>query len=464
MFSPEFSLLLSRASAAVSWRAWEFVAALILSDLYPDSLTLVAAFGLTDTFVQIVTGSALGSYVDRTERYKSAVNMYIVQHVLICASALSAAGAFFFDPNSIGRASLSAIVVATGVLAGAGSTGSALSVEQVWVVALCGTNKEALTNLNSKMRAVDLAALLLAPLAAAAALQFTNSFVFVIGFAIYSGISFFPEVFLLQLARNALSKRLSAEKLAIETISSESDDKKIEIVSTEKDSSVKVHQSFLFKSLSNPIILYAKQPSVLLMLALAILYFTVLSFHGVMTVYLKAEGSSDVTISAFRGAGAIFGILSTAVFPFTTAYISLPTLSAISVLFQLFFVTLGAIPLSFNILLSRYLLLNLFQGFIAVSRFGLWLADLSISQFTQETTSADVLGSVQGTQRSVCAAFELLSYVITLIYSDPSQFSILMLSSLAAVTLSGVICFYYALTTHKTLLHTSLIEVPLLQE
>ena len=213
----------------------------------------------------------------------------------------------------------------------------------------------------------------------------------------------------------------------------------------------------------NPLMLYAKQPSALLMFALALLYFTVLSFHGVMTVYLKVEGSSDVSISIYRGAGAVFGIFSTVVFPCVTGRISLPTLSAMSVLFQLIFISLGAVPLSLNILFSRDMLLNLFQGFTAVSRFGLWLADLAISQYTQETTDTKVLGSVQGTQRSVCALFELLSYVATLVFSDPTQFSILMYFSLAAVALSSLICTYVALSKQRDFEGAkSIIEEPLL--
>jgi hypothetical protein len=91
---------------------------------------------------------------------------------------------------------------------------------------------------------------------------------------------------------------------------------------------------------------------------------------------------------------------------------------------------------------------------------------LSISQYTQETTDTKVLGSVQGTQRSVCALFELLSYVTTLIFSNPQQFSILMYCSLAAVALSGAICVFFALSQQQSFKPQtkSIIEVPLLQE
>lgn len=441
--SPEVALLCSRASSAIGWRAWEFAAALVLFDLYPTSLSLVATFGLADTLVQAVTGPALGRYVDRTERYRSAVIMYAIQHTLVTVSCLAAAGAFLFPPDSAGRLGLAALVIVSGVLAGAGATGSALSVEQVWVVALCGSEGAALTSLNSKMRAVDLAALLLAPLAAAAVLQYAGSWIFVLAFAAYSVASFFPEALLLRVAGAAMVERSATPGPANATTAETGDTEGVKDAPMMRPSGSGPRALCL--RIVEPLFLYARQPSAPFMLALAILYFTVLSFHGVMTAYLQAEGSSDVVISAFRGAGAVFGLLSTAIFPCAAPRISLPVLAAASVIFQLVFITLGAMPLALNVLPSRSTLLYAFQGGTAVSRLGLWLADLAITQLTQETSAAPVLGAVQGTQRSICAVFELLSYVATLVFAQPAQFPVLMFGSLVAVAVSAAICVHYAL-------------------
>lgn len=455
LVSPEAALLISRASAAVGWRAWEFAAALVLFDLYPSSLTLVAAFGLADTLVQAATGPALGRYVDRTERYRSAITMYAIQHTLVAVSCLAAAGAFLFPPDSAGRLGLAATVVVAGVLAGAGATGSTLSVEQVWVVALCGSEGAALTSLNSKMRAVDLAALLLAPLAAAAVLQYAGSWTFVLAFAAYSIVSFFPEALLLRVAGAALAERRAAaapseatlllgkEEAAAATPGATDPGANTAAVPAATSFGGGPAAALCVRTVS-PLLLYARQPAAPVMLALALLYFTVLSFHGVMTAYLQAEGSSDLVISLFRGAGALFGLLSTAIFPFAAPRLSLPALAAGSVLFQLAFITLGAVPLVLGALPSRDSLLYVFQGGTAVSRLGLWLADLAITQLIQETSAAAELGAVQGTQRSVCAVFELLSYVATLVFAQPAQFPILMLGSLGAVALSAAICAHYA--------------------
>jgi iron-regulated transporter 1 len=44
---------------------WEFAIGLILLELRPGSLALVAAFGLVDSSAQVLSGPFIGAYVDR---------------------------------------------------------------------------------------------------------------------------------------------------------------------------------------------------------------------------------------------------------------------------------------------------------------------------------------------------------------------------------------------------------------
>ncbi len=46
-------------------RSWEFAVALLLMDLYPDSLLLVSVYGIADNVVRVLLGSFLGSYIAR---------------------------------------------------------------------------------------------------------------------------------------------------------------------------------------------------------------------------------------------------------------------------------------------------------------------------------------------------------------------------------------------------------------
>lgn len=44
---------------------WEFSIGLILLDLHPESLALVALFGLIDSLAQVLAGPFVGAYIDR---------------------------------------------------------------------------------------------------------------------------------------------------------------------------------------------------------------------------------------------------------------------------------------------------------------------------------------------------------------------------------------------------------------
>jgi len=61
--------------------------------------------------------------------------------------------------------------------------------------------------------------------------------------------------------------------------------------------------------------LYFQQSTLLPGLALALLYFTVLSLGFLMTSFLAWQGMSEATISLFRAAGALSGLMATVVFP-----------------------------------------------------------------------------------------------------------------------------------------------------
>lgn len=420
------------------WRTWEFAVALLLAELYPSSLLLVAAYGLCDDVVQILSGFLLGAYIDRTERLRSATLMYAAQHVLVALSCAAAAGAFFTSPGSAARDGLSALVLVFGALAGAGSAGSSLSVENDWVVTLCGADSIALTRLNSRMRAVDLSCLLLAPLAASFLLQYAGARLFLLVFALFNVAAFVPEALLLRRAQ-LKSSALAAPRAPPPPGGAAA------------GAAAPARPPALCARLCGPLWLYVRQRVVAAMLALALLYLTVLSMGFLMTAYLHAEGTSDVVISAFRGAGALSGISSTLVFPFLARALGLPIVAAAALFFQLACIGAGALPLSLSALglvsalPARDALLLLLQTGVALSRFGLWLADLAINQMIQESVAPHELGAVQGAQRSACAIFDLLSYVAGLVWAQPEQFPFLMLGSVAAVAVSTALSLRYVL-------------------
>lgn len=64
------------SAARLLQRSWEFLVGLVLLDLFPGTLTLVAAFGLVDGLALVVFGGAVGEYVDRCMLKLSAATSY----------------------------------------------------------------------------------------------------------------------------------------------------------------------------------------------------------------------------------------------------------------------------------------------------------------------------------------------------------------------------------------------------
>ena len=164
-------------SGVTMQRSWEFLVGLVLLELYPQTLTLVAAFGLVDGLALVVFGGAVGEYVDRcaplrqvamtvwfqvsvcdgrespqrrrSERLRSACSMYALQNfslavsasALLAASLVSRSGGLFW--------ACSAMAIACGAASSLFALGSSLAVEREWPRTLCGADSAALARLNA---------------------------------------------------------------------------------------------------------------------------------------------------------------------------------------------------------------------------------------------------------------------------------------------------------------------------
>ena len=88
--------------------------------------------------------------------------------------------------------------------------------------------------------------------------------------------------------------------------------------------------------------------------------------------------------------------------------------------------------------------LYVFTAFLALSRFGLWGFDLSVTQIMQEQVPQEVIGTVNGVQSSICEMFHIIMYIATLVITNPADFWLLVTAAISNVGLSAVIftCWY----------------------
>lgn len=234
---------------------------------------------------------------------------------------------------------------------------------------------------------------------------------------------------------------------------------------------------------------YRKQTVFLAGSALAWLYLTVLGFNEITTSYAYSQGLKEVYVSICFGLGSVFGITGTFLFPLIRKQFGLPKTGILGNMFQLSMLLLCVISIwlpgspsslvndqnvnktkslqpSINCTLDASPVLSttatttintklnpcnnhdslkenisiiVFMIGIILSRAGLWISDLTITQLQQENVAEDERGTVGGVQSSFNNVFNLLHYIVTILLPYPDEFWILILMSVFAVLMSFLI-------------------------
>jgi len=110
----------------------------------------------------------------------------------------------------------------------------------------------------------------------------------------------------------------------------------------------------------------------------------------------------------------------------------------------------------------------------ALSRAGLWIFDLSITQMGQEGIAEKerlsshsfiwigfdvfsfIRGTINGVQQILMAFFELSSYVASLIWNKPSQFMVLATISVGAVTMAALLFTQFTFSSPSSSFYSTL--------
>jgi len=271
-----------------------------------------------------------------------------------------------------------------------------------------------LARFNSRLRQVDLFTEVAAPVIAGTLLLFTSAHWPLLGFslvALWNVVSFLPEYGLL---RSIFNERpdLKDKPLKIEDI------KKQSILSQ-----VRSGWSSFFK-----------EPVAMVVLAYSLLWLSVLSPHGVLlTAFLKDGWQlSELTIGIFRGAGALFGLLATLLFPLALRKMSTEKASLLFLAFQVLALSGGYI---------LFLRTDDFGhvGFLVMilfSRIGLYGFSLGEMQIRQARIAPQVRGEVNGFANALTALATIGLFAAGVALPSTEEFKYLVVSSVFFVALA----------------------------
>lgn len=152
---------------------FEFAVGLLLINVWPDTLLLVAFYGLVGSVGNVLGGTPVGEWVDRGDR------LMVVRRALMVANGTVVFSAVLLGmllkrqeatdetatPERDGIFWLMVtLVVISGAISNLGSLASTLAVEKDWVKVICKDDSETLANTNSVMRRIDLVCKVVAPI------------------------------------------------------------------------------------------------------------------------------------------------------------------------------------------------------------------------------------------------------------------------------------------------------------
>lgn len=465
-------------------RMWNFAIGLYLIKLTPNSVRLAAIYGLVWTSFAIIFTPALGDWIDRNHRLKVIRYSLIIQNVLVITDALILLVMFTWKPsNTYLLTFLYILIVVLGASANVVAQGEKISIAKDWIVVVCKDDTKLLAESNALLRRIDLTVAIISPIAVGFAMSAVSTLASILFICAWDLLSFFAEYFLLLKVYNNVPE-LSVKRDIEKAESKSNEDTPNGSVETDAYF-VKFKSNFDIISRLKGFILgwkvYWNQDVFLAGLTLGVVYFTALGFNAITSGYAYTQGLSEFQVSMCFGGGSLTGIFGTLLFPYMRSKLGLLKTGCIGSLFQLSMLMIcvaavwapGSPSLlipsnwqsqSINKNLSNYGLptnssmttqspssqsfsytsIIMMMAGIILSRPGLWILDLAITQLQQETISEDERGTVGGVQYAINEVFDLSHFIVTIFLPKPNEFGYLTLLSFGAIACSSIIFLTFA--------------------
>jgi len=474
-----YVLYLSRLLSSWGDRSWSFLSALFMLLLQPNSLQLVAVYGLASSVAVLVFCAWIGHLVDRTGRLKAATVALLVQNscvVLTCAVITVFLLMRDYTDISSWQPVFICLAMLFSIIAGLASIATRISMEKDWIVVLYGNDSSHLATVNANVRTIDQVCQLCGPLLVGQLLFFSTyltTALIVAGWNILSGI---------------------VELLLLRLIYSSCEDLQKPKVILEAKQQKKQGIAMAFSSTWQGWVTYMKHPVRNAGLGLAFLYMTVLGFDSITWSYCLLQGVSESTLGLLTGLSAVMGVAGARIFPIARKRLGLEKTGCLGFVWLtsclLFCVasvwapgspfdptnsyataqadsdldlaetdaleTQNGTKAEAHISLdpseeegegeSKIAVSLLLVGIISF-RLGLWVADLSVQQILQERVVAHCRGSLSGVQSSLQSALDLVKFCLVVALPHPRFFGILILLSFTFVSSGALFFFSFAWTS-----------------
>jgi iron-regulated transporter 1 len=420
MLTLSSKILFSRFLTRSGDQAWDFAVPLVLLYLFPGQLKFAALYYFVIRLAGVAILPHLAARIDRVSRRSTARLGIVLQLVGVIIGAVAvwfAAGKGASPGSLIGAPETLFFLALTfgGILSGLGASFMDISIANDLIPATF--EKEALTQINAKLRRIDLLTEVLAPVAAGVLMSYQPASMPLLGFylvASWNVLSFFPEYSFLN---SVFNSRPDLQRKKIET--------------------PLVAKKTIFRSLLDGWRDFLQEPVALAVVAYAVLWLSALSPHGVLlTGFLKDEWLlPEWAIGIFRGLGALFGLAATVIYPHAVNRLGLEKGSRMFIRLQ---AVLIVIALGFFQLGEAFGKVG-FLAAILFSRIALYGFSLGEMQIRQIWIAPGKRGEVNGFANSVTGIATLGLYGAGALLPSTADFKYLVFSSAGAVIVGAVI-------------------------
>jgi solute carrier family 40 (iron-regulated transporter), member 1 len=423
----------------------------------PHGFHAVALSGFISHISVLALAPTVGRLMDRANRRHSLERILLLQNLVLVTTAAYLLVGYQANPEMLANPVSMTIIILLQALQRLFNVLSDVAVERDWAVVLTDRETLALAACNANIRRVDQICEVAACLLFGAALTHMG-LAWTLVTSVLVGVVACPSQ-LFAIHKMCLSAGVMIEK---QRITPEQKQEQGPRAATTRDgvatSTLPTFRSFLS---GNRVVValrdtlaswttFFQQPTVLPCMSFIVLFFNAgLSPSGLLTAFLIYSGMSGTAVAMFRsccaGAGFVGIWLGTRYIHqrglVASGIISLRILLWFSVLATaIFFLSVapGApYPLT-DLWLGNRVDLLLICILVAMSRLGLWMFDMSEAQIFQTMVDPRESGTVSSVEISFCSLAELAMMGIA-VYSDPAQYGVVILLSLAAVVLSTLI-------------------------
>ncbi|VVB13082.1 unnamed protein product [Arabis nemorensis] len=474
------SLYLGYFLARWGARTWEFSVALYMIYLWPNSLFLTAVYGAVESGSTAIFGPIVGQMIDGMSYVKVLRLWLVTQNIsFIVAGGSVIALLLVPDLKSQNLPVFATLVVLTNLSGAIGvlsTLAGTILIERDWVVVMSeGHSPTVLTRMNSVIRSIDLSSKLLSPVITGLIISFVSLRASAITFAVWATITMWIEHFLFISVYNGVPAIVKSDERRSLRLSQRQEEERDVASSyhvpflqeTTEDEShgntqsrsgimrilERVSESSFVSAWRN----YLNQEIMLPGVALALLFFTVLSF--LLRQFWNTD-DGDIGVERCTYFYHWFRQRNQRRF-WTSCYSRVPSHAISSLtaqnrtLWTCLLVCVGSIWIEKEKIASYMLMAG-----VATSRLGLWMFDLAVIQQMQDLVPESDRCVVGGVQNSLQAALDLMANLLGIIVSNPEDFWILTLISFATVSLAGLLYTVHLYRIRKHIFHLE--KIPLL--